>query len=44
VNNVVTGKVVGPAGPGVVVDSMGRVTIKPGALIEFSLVEAVGVE
>ena len=44
VNNVVTGKVVGQAGPGVVVDSMGRVTIKPGALIEFSLVEAVGVE
>jgi hypothetical protein len=44
VNNMVTGKIVGPAGPGVSVDSSGRVTIKQGALIEFSLVEAVEVE
>jgi hypothetical protein len=44
VNNMVTGKIVGPAGPGVSVDSSGRVTIKQGALIEFSLVEAVVVE
>ena len=44
VNNVVTGKVVGQAGPDVVVDSSGRVVVKPGTLIEFSLVDAVVVE
>ena len=43
VNNMVTGKIVGPAGPGITVDSAGRVTIKPGALIEFSLLEDVEV-
>ena len=44
VNSVITGKVVGQAGPGVVVDSSGRVVIKPGALVEFNLLEAVEVE
>jgi len=43
VNSVITGKVVGPAGPGVVVNSSGRVVVKSGALVEFSLVEAVEV-
>ena len=44
VNNVVTGKVVGQAGPGIAVDASGRVVVKSGALIEFSLVGAVVVE
>ena len=44
VNRVVTGKVVGQANPGVIVNSSGRVTIKSGALIEFSLVDPVVVE
>ena len=43
VNSGIAGKVVGPAGPGVVVDSTGRVTVKPGALIEFGLLDPVEV-
>jgi hypothetical protein len=44
VNDMVAGKVVGQAGPGVVVDSNGRVVIQTGALVEFSLVDPVVVE
>jgi hypothetical protein len=44
VNSVITGKVVGQAGPGISVDATGRVVVKPGALIEFSLLEAVVVK
>jgi hypothetical protein len=44
VNSVITGKVVGPAGPGVAVNSSGRVVVKSGALVEFSLVDPVVVE
>jgi hypothetical protein len=44
VNRVVTGRVVGQANPGVIVNSSGRVTIKSGALIEFSLRDPVVVQ
>jgi len=44
VNSVIAGKVVGQTGPGVAVDSSGRVTVKPGALIEFSLLDPVEVD
>ena len=44
VNSVITGNVVGPTGPGIVINSSGQVTVKPGALIEFSLLEAVVVK
>ena len=41
VNSVITGKVVGQAGPGISVDASGQVAIKSGALVEFSLVDPV---
>jgi hypothetical protein len=44
VNRIAAGTVVGEAGPGIAVDSSGRVTVKPGALVEFQLADPVEVE
>ena len=44
VNRIAAGAVVGEAGPGIAVDSSGRVTVKPGALVEFQLADPVEVE